>query len=199
MQVPDGGLEKVPVSVKEGLEYYHTMTWPSNSDYVALTEISRLTKVPFAANVRSYTGLCREPLKIALYFEKKIGCARSYPSVLAARRTAAWVAKYEFFLRLPIHDIFLSLMDPRYKVIEYCENGAMSVVCLNCPLMRCRGCARIRRSTTASADDKKTMKVILRVKKFSSGSSSFTFSEGNPPAGKENHPFYAFVFSWNCR
>jgi hypothetical protein len=188
-----GGLDQVPVSVKEGLEYYHTVVWPSNGDKRTLALIGRLARVPFAETLRSYTALCRDPLKIALYFEKKI------------RFTRSWVAKYMAFLRLPIHDIFLLLADSSFKVIEYWGAGQVKFLCLSCPLMRCGGC-RVQRpavakggggqgagsgggqgadsgggqgahsgggqgaaSGAAAVKKKKTLKVTLRVKRSNSG------------------------------
>jgi hypothetical protein len=171
------------------------MSWPANSNQAAaLAAVARLTHIPYAASVRSYTALCRDPLKIALYFEKRIRTSRAMiaagggggAALHRRQRTAAWVAKYLFFLRLPIHDLFLSLVDPRYKVVEYCcpeVEAVVAVICLNCPAMRCRGCCAPAKkqaaagggrqasgSTTEEAGPppaKKTMKVTLRVKKNS--------------------------------
>jgi hypothetical protein len=76
-----------------------------------------------------------------------------------------------FFLGLPIHDIFLSLMDSRYKVIEHWGDGQVRVICLNCPLIRCRGCRLLKAAKSNGKDDNssanKTLKVTLRLKKSS--------------------------------
>lgn len=174
-QCPANTLERVPVSVKEGLEYYHTMVWPANTGPLALRQCARLTRVPYAASVRAYTALCRDPLKIALFFEKKIGVARAK----SKERAAAWVGKYLFFLQLPIHDVFLCLIDPSFKVVEYCRGNEneVSLICLNCPLLKCRGCELKKPVVASSGGDKKaaaakkrppkkTVKVKLKVKRF---------------------------------
>ena len=187
------------VSVKEGLEYYHTMMWPANSQQQTLAELVRLTKIPFAESVRFYTSLCRHPLRVALYFEKKIRLVRQLGQ---PRRLADWLAKYMFFLRLPIHDIFLSFLDSRFKVIEYWGGGEVKVMCLICPLMKCRGC-RVRKPVAqpehkeggartvggvATGQAKKTLKVTLRVKRSPSG--SFVVQKPDEPISKPAGKFH---------
>ena len=55
--------------------------------------------------------ICREPLKIAIYLERKISLARAK---LGSRhtRTKGWVAKYTTLLKLPLHDLFLVAASP---------------------------------------------------------------------------------------
>ena len=53
----------------------------------------------------------REPLKIAIYLERKISLARTKLGSRHAR-TKGWVAKYTTLLKLPLHDLFLVAASP---------------------------------------------------------------------------------------
>ena len=97
------------------------------------------SKISMCSNVKSYENLCKEPLKVALYLERKIRACRQSKGA-GAQRTKAWVTKYENFLKLPFHDIFLSLLASRHKVIEYFSEDRVHVMCLNCPEEKCPGC-----------------------------------------------------------
>ena len=55
--------------------------------------------------------ICREPLKIAIYLERKISLARAKLGSRHAR-TKGWVAKYTTLLKLPLHDLFLVAASP---------------------------------------------------------------------------------------
>ena len=71
-----GGILRVPISVKEGLEYYHSIVWKDNNENTYFEELCFKTKITSCNTVSSYEDLCKEPLKVALYLEKKISISR---------------------------------------------------------------------------------------------------------------------------
>ena len=75
-QCYDGGLLKCPIGVKEGLEYYHSIVWKENNENTFFSELCKLTKISSCNSVGSYEQLCRDPLKVALYLERKIAMSR---------------------------------------------------------------------------------------------------------------------------
>ena len=112
----------------------------------------------------------REPLKIAIYLERKISLARGK---LGARhpRTRGWVAKYRLLLALPLHDLFLVAASP-YRVLEYpADTGEVGLMCLACPKADCGGCPKVtpepvkrsERPTKKSSSPKITLKIKKEV------------------------------------
>jgi hypothetical protein len=71
-----GGLIKVPISVKEGLEYYHSIVWKENNENSYFDELVAKTKLTMCSTVGAYEELCKEPLKVALFLERKISISR---------------------------------------------------------------------------------------------------------------------------
>ena len=122
-----GTLEKVPISVKEGLEFYHALVFPNNcpEEYFFSYLKCRGWPLAWSSGTKMFEKLCKEPLKIALYFERKI---RTYRDLKGANsvKTRRWVAKYNTYLQLPFHDIFLALSETKYRVIEYCKVTLLS-------------------------------------------------------------------------
>lgn len=164
-----GGILRVPISVKEGLEYYHSIVWKDNNENTYFEELCFKTKITSCNTVSSYEDLCKEPLKVALYLEKKISISREKFGA-GHNRTKNWVQKYQHFLKLPLHDIFLSLQNHTYKVIEHYTNGEVKGMCLNCSQPICAGCALVR-TPAANPDNKpaqsspaKKIAVPIRVK-----------------------------------
>ena len=71
--------------------------------------------------------ICREPLKIAIYLERKISLARAKLGSRHAR-TKGWVAKYTTLLKLPLHDLFLVAASPyRWRCVEKLFLGVKTV------------------------------------------------------------------------
>ena len=71
--------------------------------------------------------ICREPLKIAIYLERKISLARAKLGSRHAR-TKGWVAKYTTLLKLPLHDLFLVAASPyRWRCFEKLFLGVKAV------------------------------------------------------------------------
>jgi len=130
-----------PIRVKEGLEYYHALVWPDNNkEEVVFKFMSRLAKMTLVTSVREYEKLCREPLKVALYLEKKIGKSRERVGHRHSQ-TRRWVDKYTLFLTLPLHDIFLVVSQVGYRVLEFpLSEARVGLLCLVCPAMSCKGC-----------------------------------------------------------
>ena len=134
------------MSVKEGLEYYHSLIQPGSTDETSLFRyISGMAKITLVSNMKHYERLCRDPLKVAIYLEKKISRCRAR---LNSRHllTRNWVEKYEFFLKLPLHDIFLSLSVPGFRVLEVPENDSVRQICLVCSSLQCWGCCAEEKS-----------------------------------------------------
>merc|ERR1712048_25969 len=50
------------------------------------------------------------------------------------------MGKYDYFLKLPIHDMFLSITKDGYRVLEVPDSGKIRVLCLVCNSMACNGC-----------------------------------------------------------
>ena len=123
------------------MEYYHSLVWKENHENTFFQQLTCLSKLTLAANVKAYERLCKEPLKVALYLERKITLFRDNRGA-DHPRTKAWVVKYNRFLKLRLHDLFLSLVVEKFKVIEYCDTagGQVQVLCLNCPRLICAGC-----------------------------------------------------------
>merc|ERR1719233_2290625 len=129
------------IRVKEGLEYYHALVWPDNNkEEVVLKYMSKTAKMALVTSVREYEKLCREPLKVALYLEKKIGKSRERVGYRHSQ-TKRWVDKYTLFLALPLHDIFLVVSQVGYRVLEFpLSEEKVGLLCLVCPTMSCKGC-----------------------------------------------------------
>lgn len=146
--------------VKEGLEYYHSLYSPYNRTVQArlFATLRQGAKLNLVAGLTGYEKLCREPLKIAIYLERKISLARSK---LGSRhpRTKGWVAKYQLLLSLPIHDLFLVAASP-YRVLEFPLEGCgrVGLMCLACPGKDCPGCPKVTLQKTQP-------KITLKIKK----------------------------------
>jgi hypothetical protein len=115
-----------------------------------------------------YERLCREPLKVAIYLERKISLARGK---LGPRhpRTAGWTEKYRLLLGLPLHDLFLVAASP-YRVLEFPGEEEVGLMCLACPRTRCHGCPKVAKPSqpvnrTSSSQTKKHPKITLKIKK----------------------------------
>jgi len=152
----------VPMSVKEGLELYHSLVLPGrgseNRFWAYLAKTGRITLV---SSLREYERLCRDPLKIAIYLEKKISRSRAKYGAKHSN-TASWVEKYNFFLKLPLHDLFLSITKDKFRVLEAPREGKICLICLVCNKMTCSGCQQIKKSkVTRNAE----MVKVKRVKK----------------------------------
>ena len=152
--LPGGNSTSHPgvMSVKEGLEYYHSLVLPGNTEETNLFRyISGLGKITLVSSVKQYERLCRDPLKVAIYLEKKISRCRAR---LNSRHllTRNWVEKYEFFLKLPLHDIFLSLSVPGFRVLEVPDTDSVRQICLVCSSLQCPGCS----AQEESQDDTKS-------------------------------------------
>ena len=118
---PEDSKAQVPISVKEGLEFYHAFVFPNNCpEDIFFKYVKSCSKLSVCKSVKIYEKLCREPLKIAMYFERKI---RTYRDLKGSNnpKTRRWVAKYNSYLQLPFHDIFLALSETKYRVIEFCK------------------------------------------------------------------------------
>lgn len=161
----NGGLYQAPISVKEGLEYYHSIVWKDNNEKTFFDDLCNKTKMSICSTLNDYEELCKEPLKVALFLERKITASREKFGTRSAK-TKNWVNKYEKFLKLPVHDIYLSLKDHKYKVIEYGEQGKAKALCLNCYTMSCVGCAVMKPVGTGQV---KKISVPIRVKPPTSG------------------------------
>lgn len=144
------------------MEYYHSIVWKNNNEVTFFDKFCELSKSTISQTVKSYEKLCKEPLKVALYLERKIRNSRESKGA-NSKRTKDWVLKYEKFLKLPMHDLFLSLLVSKHKVIEYFEGGSVNVLCLNCPVLRCSGCI-VSVAEAAKVKEKKKLKVAIRVK-----------------------------------
>merc|ERR1719225_2353477 len=162
--------------VKEGLEYYHSLYSPYNRTIQArlFANIRTGAKLNLVAGLAGYEKLCREPLKIAIYLERKISLARAK---LGSRhtRTKGWVAKYTTLLKLPLHDLFLVAASP-YRVLEYPVEDTVTemvgLMCLTCPKMACTGCPKVARApvkvdkrTNFQSTKKSEPKITLKIKK----------------------------------
>ena len=150
----------IPMSVKEGLELYHSLVLPGkggeNRFWAYLAWTGRITLV---SSLREYERLCRDPLKIAIYLEKKISRSRARYGAKHSN-TANWVEKYNFFLKLPLHDLFLSITKEKYRVLEAPSDGRICLICLVCNKMTCSGCQQVKKSKEARKEE-----VVKRVKK----------------------------------
>ena len=68
----------VAISVKEGLEYYHSLMTPGfNVENTLFHILSRMGKITLVSSVRQYERLCRDPLKVAIFLERKISKSRA--------------------------------------------------------------------------------------------------------------------------
>ena len=150
----------VPMSVKEGLELYHSLVLPGrgseNRFWAYLAKTGRITLV---SSLREYERLCRDPLKIAIYLEKKISRSRAKYGAKHSN-TASWVEKYNFFLKLPLHDLFLSITKDKFRVLEAPSEGKICLICLVCNKMTCSGCQQIKKSK-----ETRNAEMVKRVKK----------------------------------
>jgi len=133
----------VAVSVKEGLEIYHTLVLPGNGDESAFFKyFQSMGRITIVASFKQYERLCRDPLKVAIYLEKKISRSRvkgGHKNINCIN----WVQKYNYFLKLPLHDMFLSITKDGYRVLEVPEDGAIRLLCLVCNKMGCTGCIAV--------------------------------------------------------
>jgi len=131
------------MSVKEGLEYYHDIVWGQQDREAAVfRDIANRAGIVLTPSVRGYERLCKEPLKVALFLERKVRLSRE-KSGAGHKRTKGWLAKYHFFLRLPIHDLFLVAREGegQFRVLEYATQAdTVGVLCLSCPQENCKGC-----------------------------------------------------------
>eukprot|EP00092_Neocalanus_flemingeri_P011307 GFUD01012186.1.p1 GENE.GFUD01012186.1~~GFUD01012186.1.p1 ORF type:complete len:976 (-),score=331.50 GFUD01012186.1:375-3302(-) len=156
-----------PLTVKEGLEYYHTLVWPNNSkEEVVFKYVCKQANITMVSSVVAYEKLCREPLKVALYLEKKIKKSRER---FGARhsQTRRWVEKYTLYLTFPLHDIFLVVSQAGYRVLEFPqEEGKVGLLCLACPTMSCAGCLtkQATKVNTPQLGKKPPLKVAVRTK-----------------------------------
>ena len=167
------------MSVKEGLEYYHSLVQQGNTDETNLFRyISGLGKITLVSSVKQYERLCRDPLKVAIYLEKKISRSRAR---LNSRHllTRNWVEKYEFFLKLPLHDIFLSLSVPGFRVLEVPEKESVRQICLVCSSMQCPGCSAEEKS---QHDNKRKEPARSQVKKTKSKAKNKKKTRKDPPS-----------------
>ena len=167
------------MSVKEGLEYYHSLVQPGNTDETNLFRyISGLGKITLVSSVKQYERLCRDPLKVAIYLEKKISRSRAR---LNSRHllTRNWVEKYEFFLKLPLHDIFLSLSVPGFRVLEVPEKDSVRQICLVCSSMQCPGCSAEEKS---QHDNKSKEPARTQRKKIKSKAKNKKKTRKDPPS-----------------
>ena len=150
----------VPMPVKEGLELYHSLVLPGrdgeNRFWAYLAKTGRITLV---SSLREYERLCRDPLKIAIYLEKKISrCRAKYGAKHS--NTANWVEKYNFFLKLPLHDLFLSITKDKFRVLEAPSEGKICLICLVCNKMACCGCQQVKKSK-----EKRNVEIVKKVRK----------------------------------
>jgi len=154
-----------PIRVKEGLEYYHALVWPDNNkEEVVFKYMCRLAKMTMVTSVKEYERLCREPLKVALYLEKKIGKSRDSVGYRHSQ-TRRWVEKYTLYLTLPLHDIFLVVSQAGYRVLEFpLAEGRVGLLCLVCPTMSCKGCVanQAPKQPTWQPGKKLPLKVTVR-------------------------------------
>jgi len=129
------------IRVKEGLEYYHALVLPDNNkEEVVFNYMCRMANMNMVTSVKEYERLCREPLKVALYLEKKIVKSRERVGHRHSQ-TKRWVDKYILYLSLPLHDIFLVVSQVGYRVLEFpLAEGRVGLLCLVCPAMSCKGC-----------------------------------------------------------
>lgn len=150
----------VAISVKEGLEYYHSLVMPGNvNEHVLFRKLSQMAKITIVSSVRQYERLCRDPLKVAIYLEKKISRARGKHGAMHLS-TYKWVDKYNYFLRLPLHDLYLNISkDDGFRVLEVPDSGAIKLLCLVCSSMSCSGCLPIKeKPKKAPSDPSKQLK-----------------------------------------
>lgn len=154
-----------PLRVKEGLEYYHALVWPDNNkEEVVFKYMSRLANITMVTSVGEYEKLCREPLKVALYLEKKISKSREKVGHRHSQ-TKRWVEKYTLYLTFPLHDIFLVVSQAGYRVLEFpLKEGKVGLLCLVCPTMSCKGCLtkETTRLPTWQPGKKPPLKVAIR-------------------------------------
>jgi len=133
----------VAISVKEGLEIYHTLVLPGNGSESAFFKyFQTMGRITIVASFKQYERLCRDPLKVAIYLEKKISRSRvkgGHKNINCIN----WVQKYNYFLKLPLHDMFLSITKDGYRVLEVPEDGAIRLLCLVCNKMGCTGCIAV--------------------------------------------------------
>ena len=149
----------VAITVKEGLEYYHSLVLPGHgSDSAALWRyLSTTGRITIVSTVREYEKLCRDPLKVAIYLEKKISRARAKQGS-KHMNTVNWVKKYNYFLKLPLHDLFLSITKDGYRVLEAPEAGRIKLLCLVCTSMMCGGCLGQKKEKRKTSDPLKSAK-----------------------------------------
>ena len=150
----------VPMPVKEGLELYHSLVLPGRGGesrfWAFLAKTGRITLV---SSLREYERLCRDPLKIAIYLEKKISRSRAKYGAKHSN-TANWVEKYNFFLKLPLHDLFLSITKDKFRVLEAPSDGKICLICLVCNKMTCSGCQQAKKSK-----ETRNTEMVKKVKK----------------------------------
>lgn len=177
-----------PLSVKEGLEYYHSLVWPENSKEDDVFKfMCRQADLTMVTSVNAYEKLCREPLKVALYLEKKISKSRE---IVGPRhsQTRRWVEKYTLYLTFPLHDIFLVVSQTGYRVLEFPHEGQVGLLCLVCPIMYCPGCLTKHNTRTSTLKGKKPpLKVSLRTKVPTSKARKIVATTSTPITASKSH------------
>lgn len=165
---PETSKAQVPISVKEGLEFYHAFVFPNNCpEDIFFKYVRSNSKLSVCKSVKIYEKLCKEPLKIAMYFERKI---RTYRDLKGSNnvKTRRWVSKYNIYLQLPFHDIFLALSETKYRVIEYCKDDEVKILCLSCPSTECSGCLPAVAAVKSAVKTTKTGKLVKIPLKYKS-------------------------------
>ena len=150
---------QVVMSVKEGLEYYHSLVSDGGQSNL-FQYISRLGKITLVSSEKQYYRLCRDPLKVAIYLEKKITRCRVKlgPRHLLTRN---WVEKYQFFLKLPLHDLFLSVRpEAGFRVLEVPDKERLRLVCLVCSSLSCTGCSAAERPRSGEVRRRRRKEVV---------------------------------------
>ena len=154
----------VAITVKEGLEYYHSLMWQGSAEDSDMFQyVRKMGRITIVSSMKQYEKLCRDPLKIAIYLEKKISRTRvKYGS--KSPTTNKWVEKYNYFLKLPLHDMFLSITKDGYRVLEVPDSGKIRLVCLVCNNMTCCGCKQDKKKKLKEAQSIQKNKVKSKKK-----------------------------------
>jgi len=167
------GTSLPPIGVKEGLEYYHALVWPDNCmDDRVFKYISYEANLSMVPNITEYEELCKEPLKVAIYLEKKISKSRDKFGYRHSH-TKQWVEKYQSFLKFPLHDVYLVVNQSGYRVLEFpLDDGNVGLMCIVCPMMKCGGCINKNPKKTFSWEPGKKQVTLRTVSKHNAKDAS---------------------------
>ena len=72
--------------------------------------------------------------------------------------------KYNFFLKLPLHDLYMNITKEGFRVLEAPDQGVIKILCLVCDSLSCQGCVQVKNDKKSASDQPKNKVKKKKVK-----------------------------------